>query len=375
VPEEPVSNGGVQQKATGSRTSFPWSTATETAAIAALLLPVTGALVRWIAFRFDERIPTNMAVAASVPDLALLGALAAVPGLLYTAALVAAYYLWERSSVRARAIHRRFDELDDRAVSIRQRNAELKQRLTALKVEIGKVDHASEHDPVPEDIAGTMRSIDRDADELNAQLSILEAEMAKAHAEAAQLVGSRFSQALVRIPRVVLVAFTVFSVVFTVFIAVAAVPMTVSVPMSFVALIATAMLVRPIPRGSSQPSLVRAAAAAAVLTIGTATVFAISGNLGLRAVYFDASSTSSAAIAPGWYGIVGESDPFLYLLPCAPGQPVSAVLTDSIQGFEYAPRRAAVDLNPSALDMVIRGRVPRLGADLGCSALTGDPTP
>src|SRR5437870_5404588 len=74
-----------------------WATLAAVLPVATVLLPVAGVIARWTRFLFDPSVPSQVLLAASVPELTVTGFSALRPGL--PVLLVAAIYA-SRPSLR-----------------------------------------------------------------------------------------------------------------------------------------------------------------------------------------------------------------------------------------------------------------------------------
>ena len=168
-------------------------------------------------------------------------------------------------------------------------------------------------------------------------------------------------------------AFAAVSMIFSVIVLAFGYPIPMLLTIIPAILFSTIILVWwPVVRSRSRRfSVMRAAVAATVTLLAAAIGFGMQGGTTGRAVYVEAAN-SSGLVEDGWYGILGETDSALYLLPCDRSRPVLAVSPASVLRYTYAPQRPAV-ARTSAVDWLQGERLQPFGFDPGCDGLAAVP--
>jgi hypothetical protein len=342
----------------------PWALSVQIVLVGSALLPVVGALVRWIAFGFDDRLYGALAVAAPVPELAFAGFVAVLPALVLTAALVALVRVTGsrelRRRTRVRAAVRSFDESLDEARTRQQKMKVVNGRLGATITRVDALPADTEPD---ERLAAELRALAEELPDIATEITALSALFDKLDADAQvidRLAGVRtrperrwrdwrwYRSLLTGFASV---AVLVFQLVFTTDL-VAVLPTIAGSTVALVYLM-WAELARPARR-----TLAPAFWALLIILGCSALASGLSGAVSNRAMFIPASS---GAVSSGWYSIVGLADPYVYLLPCERSAPLVAMRTEDLPTYAFAATRGGATPGVTVWSLLRGGVKPTFG--------------
>lgn len=369
--------------------SDSWDLAGKAVALFAVLLPVIGAGVRWVSFQFDPSVPSEIAFARPVAALAADG----FTTLLFAAPLSVLTWLVYRQSVpwrlaltelaqqrraargrtasktdELKAMSGRWEERTHRIDALRTRGEEVLQRTNALA------------DMEPTEAAKAREEIIQETQKLQADLAAETAEVAElgrtaenleSEAEAAIKELEEIRKSSDSLPKLLPMPLRLLHrldrrwrllilILGSVAIVVLGPGIPLIWPLALVYWFVYAWFDRIIDRTRGL-RFVAALPPLLVLALGSAVTFGLLPRTPPTAAYvFDGASVES-----GLYGVLGETEHFLYLTPCESRGPVVAVPIQTVRSVEYGDRRPN-PAPPSLLDIVQRGVPIRFGLDRSC---------
>jgi hypothetical protein len=363
---EGVTRDGARTEPSDRLGQSPWALSVQIVVVGSALMPVVGALVRWIAFRFDDRLYSALAVAAPVPELAFAGFVAVLPALVLTAALVALVRVTGsrelRRRSRVRAALRSFDERLDEAKARheQQKMKDVGGRFRAIETRVDALPADTEPD---EELAAEMRALAEELPDVATETRAVDALLDKLEADGQvidRLLGVRtrperrwrdwrwYRSLLTGFASV---AVLVLQLVFTIDL-VAVLP-TIAGSMVALVYLMWAELGRPARR-----TLAPAFWALLIILGCSALASGLSGAVSNRAMFIPASS---GAVSSGWYSIVGQTDPYVYLLPCEGSAPLVAMRTDDLPTYSFAATPGGATPDVTVWSLVRDGVKPTFG--------------
>ena len=359
--------------ATQAGFDFPWAVTAQVIALASLLLPIVGVVIRWISFWSDDRIDAGLSVASPVPELAYVGFWGVLPALVIGAYLILVFRLLGpdmqtlrsidagRAEQRAKLAHleRRLSDLGDRnrraavrfdAVDTATGGEAALHELSAIRDEYAEV--ARENDDVNEVLDG-IKATSRSFDETLA---------AGPSSRVLRISGRLFPRALIallsRLPHHDgiwmgwLVGF-IPAVLIGIFVDdVSDLPALVGV------IIASYIFTRQTFFGPR--FTIGVAFWPLVLLMGTS---ALSSGLSGR-VPSDAVSVSlvgQQSSTPTWSARIAEADGITYFLPCQASLPVIGVRTDDIRLLTYPAPIPSARPDVTLWSVIVSGGHPTFG--------------
>lgn len=113
-----------------------WDWVAKAIGVAVVLLPATGAAVRWIAYGFEPEIPSGLAARAPVAELAAEGLLALVPAVVILVGLALYFSAVAEALFTARQLRERIQALEQRVTDAGNEPATAGARLDAKRSEL-----------------------------------------------------------------------------------------------------------------------------------------------------------------------------------------------------------------------------------------------
>lgn len=339
----------------GRVAAFPWAIAAQVVAISSLLLPVVGAVVRYVAFGFDSRIDRALSVASPVPELAYLGFWTALPALVFGGLGI---LLFRTLGPDIRAMNRISADLAE----VRARTDEVRRRAEALAED----DSGKPEDP---DQRRAWHELSVSMERIGDSQQLIDEALAagpssRLLALTIRLIPPRLNVLLVHAPIfnrpwAPIGAALIASLPLSVFVLdVSTLPLVVGLA------VASYIFAKQSFEGPSLslgvvlwPLLLLLAASA--ITSGLS-------NSQIPSSAISISLTDEQSTDMNWYSRIAQADGITYFLPCDAAHPVIGVRSDRIASLSYAAHIPAQQPDASLWSVLAGGQDASLGYRARC---------